>query len=205
MRLCTLESYSPLPSICLLLHSDGLSRDRDYPSEYALITKKWMQFLLQYDYSLEHRDKYGRTPLLDYSYRTGGRQAIETIRLLLEFGANTQAVDIFGQNAIHCAMFADNEHSDILEEKFNLLIKGGVDIHQREYGGWTPSRLARALGCWETWCKALERNGLEIRDILQQHGELWLLDEWSEDDDTQDDNSNKGRQDEVESDEEASE
>jgi hypothetical protein len=63
----------------------------------------------------------------------------------------------------------------------SLLIELGVDIHHRNNTGCTPSLIARIkCDCWAEWCRALERNGLDIQYVLREDGEMHLAEESSE-------------------------
>ncbi|KAF2474987.1 uncharacterized protein BDR25DRAFT_255524, partial [Lindgomyces ingoldianus] len=126
-----------------------------------------------------------KTPLLDHVMGIGGR-SLATVRLLLEFGVNLDAADLDGRNAIHAAMYSnirlgERMLPEVLEEMLSLLIEAGVDLHHRDKWGDTPSYSARYdHKCWAAWCRALERNGRKIDEVVQEDEELWLLEESSE-------------------------
>jgi len=175
----------------------------DFPDKFVQLIKTWMGFLKRNGYDFELQDTSGRTPLLHTLTRPGG-QNLAIVRLLLEFGANSHAVDSTGCNAIQLAMSSNirpkfPEFPEILEEKLSSLIEAGVDLHHRDERGDTPSYYARHFYmCWAVWCRALERNKRKIDDVVREDGELWLLEESS------DEESNEEENDEEESDEEES-
>lgn len=164
------------------MHPSSWDTGEDFPDEYVQLIKTWMEFLSQNGYSFEVQDTLGRTPLLAYSSLPGGR-CLAIVRLLLEFGANMHAVDSNGCNAIQLAMYSNTqwrqyEVPKVLEEKLSLFIEAGVDLNHRDQWGATPSHDARChFQCWAVWCRALERNGRKVDEVVREDGELWLLEE----------------------------
>ncbi|KAI1520077.1 hypothetical protein Ptr86124_000445 [Pyrenophora tritici-repentis] len=95
------------------------------------------------------------------------------------------ALGSLGRNRIQrCSCVVINDDGgdqDAITEISNALIKAGVDIHHRDHDGLTPSMYSKRCGAWEGWCKALERNGQRIKDVLRDEDAEWLLDErWRE-------------------------
>lgn len=168
-----------------------------------------MEFLTRNGYDFELQNTWGKTPLLDHLIRVGG-QSLATVRLLLGFGVNSHAIDYDGRNAIQLAMFSNtrdfHEIPEILEEKLSLLIKAGVDLHHRDKWGGTPSHDASChYECWEVWCRALDRNGRKIDEVVREEGELWLLEESSEEGESDEEGGDEEGGDEEGSDEGESE
>ncbi|KAF2785996.1 hypothetical protein K505DRAFT_205690, partial [Melanomma pulvis-pyrius CBS 109.77] len=178
------DEICPLIARSSLLHP--LAWDTGEVSDKNVhLTKMWMEFLKRNDYDFELQDGWGDTPLLD-NLSLLGKNSLENTLLLLGFGANPHAVNSDGRNAIQAAMASNifsnyPEKPEILEEKLSLLIEAGVDIHHRDKRGETPSHDARKYyKCWTVWCRALDRNGRKIDEVVREDGELWLLEESSE-------------------------
>ena len=145
-----------------------------------------MKFLRVEGYDFEQRNRYGVTPLLDHLISLGGRKTLLAIHLLLEFGADVHTTDPMGFSAIYYGMASNLEGeaaSEVLEQKLSVLIQAGADIHPpNNMDVWTPSQSARYhFNCWDEWCLALKRNGLDIRDVVEEEGHLELLEDSSED------------------------
>lgn len=154
----------------------------DSHTQARSLLQKWTNYLKDQNLQIEQQDEAGRTPLLSALIQVGYPSSL-FIQLLLEFGANVDATDDQGRNAIQLAMYSKSllrstskcSWSEITEEKLCLLLGAGADIHHRDKNGWTPSRDARKYDCWEEWCRALERNGEDIADIVKADDESWLL------------------------------
>jgi hypothetical protein len=188
-----------------LLHVLVYDLTMHFPDEFVQVIKTWIRFLKCNDYDFELQDELGRTPLLDHLTRPGGL-SLAIVRLLLEFGANSHAVDSDGCNAIQLAMSSKHysEFPEILEEKLSSLIEAGVDLHHRSKWGYTSSHYARFYyKCWAVWCRALERNGRKIDDVVREDGELWLLEE-SDEEESDEEESDEEENGEEERDEEES-
>ncbi|KAJ4993855.1 hypothetical protein SVAN01_00909 [Stagonosporopsis vannaccii] len=71
-------------------------------------------------------------------------------------------------------------HADIVE-LLSALIGMGSDVHGRDFEGDTPSMYARRGNRWDEWCEALLQNGRDIKDLLVEEDNEWLLDDdWFE-------------------------
>lgn len=146
------------------------------------IVGKFFQVLKENDFDLEKRNDAGLTIFLTCAGWPGER-GTEISRLLCKYGANVHATDKSGWNALHYAMLSQelsvrkgNERRDpYLEERIAFMIGVGVDLHQRSDVGETPSVLAQDNDCWDEWCAALERNGLDIGEVLKDEADLWNL------------------------------
>jgi hypothetical protein len=140
--------------------------------------KSWLARLEANDPNLELQDALGDTALLAF-VQSKGAKSLEVVHLLLKLGADVHAINRWGFNAMQYAMRSPfGELPEIVEEKFSLLIEAGADLHYRNSLGATPSHGARChYGRWKEWCRALDRNGKKIEDVVRKDGELWLLDE----------------------------
>lgn len=143
----------------------------DSHTQAQSLLSKWTRFLKEQDLDIEQQDVSGRTPLLSALLQIGYPSAL-FIQLLLEFGANVDATDDHGRNAVQLAMYSKSllsttskcSWSEMTEEKLCLLIEAGADIHHRDKNGFTPSHDAKRYDCWDEWCRALERNGRSVED-----------------------------------------
>lgn len=146
--------------------------------------RTWISFLKAEGYDIDNKEYLSdTTPLLSHLSHISG-QCLAIARLLLEFGANAHETDSHGCNAIQCAMLSNideclSEFPELLEEKLSLLIEVGADIHHRDKYGITPSEGALIVyNCWNIWCRALERNGLNISEVIDAEGSSWLVEEF---------------------------
>ena len=133
----------------------------------------WLSILKASSYDFQ-QIMDGAIPLLSHSLFPGA-DAVETVRLLLAFGANVHAIDDRGRNSLHCAITSSRKERfpDVLERKFRILIEAGCNVnHCATNDGSTPSDLALDLGCWDEWCMALESNGLEVSEVIQEDTRL---------------------------------
>lgn len=149
-----------------------------------------MKFLKGESFDFEQRNSRGRTPLLDQSYWPGA-SCLATLPLLLEYGADVHATDNEGNSALHLAMLSNfttiGEHSGHLKQKLALLVEAGVDLHHRNMKGLTPSYLARfRCDCWDEWCAALRRNGVDVNEVAEAESDLWCLTDDDDDNDVED-------------------
>ncbi|KAF2875575.1 hypothetical protein BDV95DRAFT_602990 [Massariosphaeria phaeospora] len=143
------------------------------------LAKKYMQFLQVGGYGLEQQDGDGCTLLLQTLVWYNNEISLALCRELLDRGADVGATDHDGWNAINWALWSPTKSSSSVEEKLSLVIERGADIHHRTKKGVTPSHFARCeveYDCWNIWCWALERNGLDVRDVVDEDEKLWLLD-----------------------------
>jgi hypothetical protein len=107
------------------------------------------------------------------------------VRPLFESGAQIDTTGSLGRNRIQRAycvvMGVAPGDATAVEEIANILIQAGVKIHHRDYDGLTPSMYARRCACWKGWCRALERNGFVVEEVLREEGSEWLAEEgWRE-------------------------
>jgi hypothetical protein len=103
------------------------------------------------------------------------------LQTLIDMGAPI-GKSFWGDNAIVFLMWNMGHYrSDFLTvvDMLSSLIKHGVGINNLGVDGVTPSKIARYMRIWAEWCGALERNGLQIEDVLEKEGNTWLLeDDW---------------------------
>jgi uncharacterized protein len=86
--------------------------------------------------SLDPRDDYGRTPLMEMVRRG----AADGVRALLAAGAALDAVDRAGSTALHHALWLG--HEDIAR----LLLASGADPRRRDRDGWDALAIAARTG-----------------------------------------------------------
>lgn len=167
---------------------------RDYSTWWSdgvdQIVEKFFKVLKENNFDFESQENNGHTSFLALADQPG-KWASRISRLLCENRANVHATSLSGWNALHFAMFSkkypgtDLENMEpYLEERLAFLIGAGVDLHQRTDSGETPSVLAQDFDCWDEWCAALERNGLDIDEVLKDEADLWILSD--EEDETED-------------------
>ncbi|KAH7351475.1 hypothetical protein BKA66DRAFT_475885 [Pyrenochaeta sp. MPI-SDFR-AT-0127] len=150
----------------------------DSHTQARSLLQNWTTYLKEQNLNIEQQDEAGRTPLLSGLIQVGYPSSL-FIQLLLEFGANPDATDDQGRDAIQLAMYSKSllrstsKHSwsEITEEKLCLLLGAGADIHHRDKHGWTTSQNAKKYDCWGEWCRALERHGQDIADVVAADGE----------------------------------
>ena len=172
---------------------------RDYSTWWSdgadQIAEKFFKVLKENNFDFESQENNGRTSFLALAFQPG-EWASRISRLLCKYGANVHATDKSGWNALHYAMLSQelsvrkgNERRDpYLEERIAFMIGVGVDLHQRSDVGETPSVLAQDNDCWDEWCAALERNGLDIDEVIKDEADLWILSD--EEDETEDNELN---------------
>ncbi|OAG10517.1 uncharacterized protein CC84DRAFT_486690 [Paraphaeosphaeria sporulosa] len=117
------------------------------------------------------------------------QESLRNISWLLELGMDPStigSIDLTGENGLHSSIrvrarrWEWNGRPDpiserkVLEEKLVLLIKAGISIHHRDRKGKTPSVYARGCNCWDMWCRALERAGFKVDEVLQEENNEWL-------------------------------
>lgn len=97
-----------------------------------------------------------------------GRFSVEVAGIMLDCGANAHAIcqglDMFRFPMFRCEKESDRE---VLEQKFCLLIRAGVDVNFEDEVGMTTSECALEFGCWDEWCRALESNNLNIHEVIE--------------------------------------
>jgi hypothetical protein len=77
------------------------------------------------------------------------------------------------------------ENLHVIREILAALIEIGVDIHQHDMFGRTPSMNTRRASCWTEWKEALLENDMSIDEVIAAEGNHWLLnsnwqDTWDE-------------------------
>lgn len=180
MKRCT------LPHLPYYLVVDGWTGRPPVTDEYVRLIRTWLKFLMRHGHDLNSTFAEDDATMILQHAQTNGERSLAIVRLLIELGADLHAVTSRALNAIHCAMFSNvphHEHEDpeILEEKLSLLIGEGVDLHHRDQWGRTPSYLAKyECRCFTVWCRALERNGKQIEEVLREDGELEFLEDNSD-------------------------
>ena len=110
------------------------------------------------------KGSYGVTPLL-YAVISG---STETVRTLLQSGADVKARDVDGRTVLIEALTTEN---DLPLEVIEEIIKAGADVNVRVYGGLTP--LMIAAGGNSRVLKALIEAGAEL-DATDDRGETAL-------------------------------
>jgi hypothetical protein len=174
------QNISPgiLSSTSGMLVARSLEKENQFTDERVKVMRAWLQLLQQDGFDFNLSDESDYTPLDEYLLLQG-RGSLTFVRLLIELGTDVHTVNRAGSNAIHVAMLSNiryggKELPEILEEKLSLLIELGVDLHQRDHNGFTPSMVSRfPTECFAVWCRALERNGLKIEDVVLEERELW--------------------------------
>lgn len=168
----------PNSGISLLSHR-MMPLKKESSEESIQLIKMWMGFLKSNDYDFDQQDIWGRILMYHYfSIVEGGD--LRLFQLLLEFEFGVQDIDPHGKSILHYAIlsYEFSKASGVMEVKISMLIEAGADIHHRDKHGRTPSYCARVANdrrVWKCWCRALERNGLKIEDVVREDGELYLL------------------------------
>lgn len=111
---------------------------------------------------IDHRDRYGRTVLMDAS-EAGHREAVSR---LLEFGADSGAKDHRGDSALLFA--ARRGHADVIA----TLLNNGVDENSRDALGNTALMIAAASDCLR--CIDVLSNAGAVVDLTNKKGETAL-------------------------------
>ena len=104
----------------------------EYTIFYCVIVGDYqglLNHLIENKSLLYSKDKFGR-PLLNIAARNGHYKVCE---ILLEYGADVNAIDENGSTALHAASY--HGHEDIIK----LLISYGADINKKNHLGETPS------------------------------------------------------------------
>ena len=124
---------------------------------------KIVDMLLTNGADINQRSCRGYTPLM--AAVAVGR--LETVRKLLELGADIHALDMEGNSALHLAC-AIGDFPKIVD----ILLTNGADINHRGDQGYTPLMVASQQGCLQAVIKLLDL-GSEV-DILSDYGESAL-------------------------------
>ncbi|KAK0703883.1 ankyrin repeat-containing domain protein, partial [Lasiosphaeria miniovina] len=85
--------------------------------------------------SVEERDSDGYTPLIHAAGYSRGDSA-ETVRVLVELGADVEARIHDGRRALHFAAFKNQPRCAV------ELLRLGADIEAEDDSGWTPLHFA---------------------------------------------------------------
>lgn len=137
--------------------------------ESSVLFHQWMSLLIKEGYDLETTDYDGDTALLAHAATIGGYN-VYAVQWLLEHGANPNATNSNGHNALMRSMVSIKEwsepHRSLVGIKLRLLLKAGCNPNHRDQEGFTPSYYAIENPCWYEWCSALEFAGLDIGDVL---------------------------------------
>lgn len=135
----------------------------------TVLFHQWMSLLIEEGYDLETTDHNGDTALLGHAARVGAYN-LYAIEWLLEHGANPNAVNPNGHNALMRSMASIKEESEpyrcLVRVKLRLLLKAGCNANHHNKSGFTPSYYAIENSCWYEWCSALEYAGLDICNVL---------------------------------------
>lgn len=153
----------------LLLHSTVYDSSAPCTTGKDKDLGKWTKLLKYEGYDFNKRDALGATALLSHALSTRALST-DNVRLLLEEGADPQAHNVHGSNALHKTIHSlDNGELflDNVVRKLRLLIEAGCDTNHCDIWGQTPSDDALSYGCWDEWCSALEACGLDVYDVLQ--------------------------------------
>ncbi|KAI9881624.1 MAG: hypothetical protein M1830_000189 [Pleopsidium flavum] len=163
----------------LLLHSTVHDSSAPYTVEKVQQLGQWTKLLKHEGYDFDKRDPSGLTALLSHALSTRALST-QNVRLLLDEGADPQAQDQHGSNALQKAMHSlDNGELflDNVDRKLRLLIGARCDVNHCDVWGQTPSDDALSYDCWDEWCSALEANGLDVHDVLRadrEHKERFI-------------------------------
>lgn len=148
-------------------------------------------------YSFEQRLSDGDSPLVycveSCFFDIGKNRHLASLPILLGLGVNVNATTDGDSNALHGLLWSlsfteedGQEARAIFENVVKLLISAGIDLHHRNYNGFTPSQTAYLLDLWKDWCRALKWSGVGIEQMLRAEADLpwesgWETD-WSEED-----------------------
>ncbi|KAI9777066.1 MAG: hypothetical protein M1839_009117 [Geoglossum umbratile] len=132
-----------VPELVLKLLEQQQGRSRDFRFVNNTLTKRWVWYA---------RATQGHSPALPLAASFG---LAETVKLLLEKGADIEAEDSSGQRALHTAAFF--EHSEVVK----VLLDNGVDIEARDSSSRTALHRASFPGRIEV-VRLLLENGVDI-------------------------------------------
>jgi hypothetical protein len=139
------------------------------PNRAIHLFRRWIHLLIKEGYDLETRNDAGETALLVNASLHGG-YSVEAVSYLIRSGANPNAINSRGENALICVLCSittwSETYRDVIERKLSILIAAGCDINKPDSFGYTPSDHAIKQLCWYEWCDALADNGISIRDVL---------------------------------------
>ena len=129
---------------------DAQDQNRDTAISHAAGSARpdWVKCLLDYSPSLETRNKSGKTILLraaDFAPIGYAKPIVETVKLLLDGGANVKAIDGQGQTAVLLAIRAialrtgfDENYWQSYVQLIRLLCARGVDATLKSSKGASP-------------------------------------------------------------------
>jgi len=81
-------------------------------------------------------NRLGSTPLMIAAQQSNGSSSIETVRFLLEAGANVNATNNYGETAL--TLTVDSTITTSSKETVRLLLEYGADVNQPNNNGATP-------------------------------------------------------------------
>jgi len=141
-----------------------LNYDRQTPLHFAASSNHpdMAGLLLKNKAQLEIKDHWGRTPLVLGARERGGP---ELIKLLLDSGADANAVDKFGGTALSLAAWRGKE------EVVNILLNAGAEVpsHKHQAGMLLIQASSHGL---ENLFDKMVANGAELTQKLQSGGTL---------------------------------
>ncbi|KAI9888767.1 MAG: hypothetical protein M1814_006461 [Vezdaea aestivalis] len=148
-------------------------------NDVLAVTKTWIEQSKEEGYDFNEEDIISM--LLIRSLVITGSTSLALLRLFVDAGVGIHRTGLLGFNALQLVMIskiAGDESTSDLEAKLSLLIEKGVDVHHRTPSGHTPSSVARqSQESWTVWCRALERNGMNISTVLEEEEDgMWILD-----------------------------
>jgi hypothetical protein len=134
-----------------------------------------LRLILRNEAELEARNIYGDTPLLHALHYTPRRRLVAVVKELVQFGANTSAVNDDGETALHLLLrrisacnhyrMSKKEAEELTELIMALLGGFHKQISYPTLGnieGSTPFDAALSPTAWVLWCNALERAGFDV-------------------------------------------
>lgn len=169
-------SITPTRRYFLDMHSRFYARANGMRTR---MIQRLLEFAKRRGYDLDYVASDGATPLLSH-LRSHYGTSLAIVRALLKLGANPHATDLDNRNGIQLAMWSNvasgvrdyslkfslAEFSDMLQAKFELLIRTGVNLEHRDGKGRTLSQTARDCNCWEIWCSALKQCGKPVEEVV---------------------------------------
>ncbi|KAK5062700.1 hypothetical protein LTR84_004774 [Exophiala bonariae] len=171
----------------------------------------FFQQTLRNDIGFIDFEKY-RDEMLSEACRGHGTETFNTVRLLLEKGADLNRRNCNGDTAIH-TLLKSRRQGKCLSHALRDVIKAGGNIHSKTRSGYTPSQLARRRNDiwviygtdrylwkqnphWAEWSIALRECGIEQAEIVRMECEAIgaLQDRGEYEDDDGEDNDNDGEE-----------
>ncbi|KAF2440247.1 hypothetical protein P171DRAFT_435078 [Karstenula rhodostoma CBS 690.94] len=150
--------------------------------------QRWRGFLVRNGIVDEFRDKDFKRAFMYYCY-SPHQNSVANLAMFLELGMDPNTMsptNSTGRNGLHESIrhrskgrkwkYKRHPVSErrVLEKKLVVLIKAGTSIHHRDSDGHTPSIYARGYNWWDVWCRALERAGFNIDEMLEVENNEWL-------------------------------